>query len=171
MAEFYPELDEGLVKFIEAQKIFFVASASHESGGRVNLSPKGYSSFSVIDSKTVAYIDFPGSGNETARHIAQGGMVTVMFCSFDRKPMVLRLYCGGEVVPLENAQDITAKMKRRLPSYARQIILLHIKEVMKSCGYGVPYFRYQGERETLKGWCKKKLADGKLGEYIRNIRG
>ncbi len=171
MAEFYPELDDGLRKFIEAQKMFFVASASPESGGRVNVSPKGYSSFSVIDSKTAAYIDYPGSGNETARHIAQGGTVTVMFCSFDRKPMILRLYCRGEVIPLEKAQDITAGMKHMMPPYARQIIFLHIEEVMTSCGYGVPYFKYLGERKTLKEWCKRKLAEGKLGKYIRALRG
>ena len=170
MAEFCPALDDGLTKFIDAQKIFFVASAPPESGERVNVSPKGYSSFSVMDSKTVAYIDYPGSGNETARHIARRGMVTVMFCSFDRKPMILRLYCKGEVIPLEEAQDIAASIKRELPPHARQIILLHIEEVMTSCGYGVPYFKYLGERKTLKEWCKRKLTKGKLVEYIGTLR-
>tara|TARA_B100001964_G_scaffold245211_1_gene330724 strand:- start:1507 stop:1953 length:447 start_codon:yes stop_codon:yes gene_type:complete len=147
MAKFYTALDDGLAKFIDAQKIFFVASAPPDSGERVNVSPKGYSSFSVIDSKTVAYIDYPGSGNETARHIARGGMVTLMFCSFDRTPMILRLYCKGEAIPLEKAHDIAIGMKREIPPNARQIILLHIEEVMTSCGDGVPYFKYLGERK------------------------
>jgi|Deesub1362A_J573_1020465.scaffolds.fasta_scaffold09491_2 hypothetical protein len=171
MAEFYPELNEELKRFIEAQRIFFVASAPPD-GGRVNISPKGYKTFSVIDSKTVAYIDYPGSGNETARHIAQGGMVTVMFCSFDAKPMVLRLYCRGEVLPLDEAErrGLLARMKLEVPSYARQVILLHIQEVMTSCGYGVPYYKYLGERETLREWCKRKQAEGKLEEYMGRKR-
>jgi len=57
----------------------------------------------------------------------------------------------------------------KVPSYARQVMLLHIQEVMRSCGYGVPYFKYLGERETLREWCKKKLAEGKLGKYFKSI--
>lgn len=92
----------------------------------------------------------------------------MMFCSFDAKPMVLRLYCRGEVLSLEEAErrGLMARMKLEVPSYARQIILLHIQEVMTSCGYGVPYYKYLGERETLREWCKRKQAEGKLEEYM-----
>ena len=167
MAEFYPELKEEHRRFIQRQRIFFVASASRGEG-RVNLSPKGYSSLAVLDSKTVAYVDYPGSGNETARHIKEGGGVTLMFCSFEARPMVLRLFCRGEVFSLEEAEKrgILARMKLEVPAYARQVILLHIEEVMTSCGYGVPYYRYQGDRETLREWCRRKLAEGTLEEYM-----
>lgn len=170
MADFYSELSDALINFIRAQKIFFVASAS---GGQEypNVSPKGYDSFSVLDSRTVAYIDYPGSGNATAQHISQGGKLTFMFCSFDAKPMVLRLYGQGEVIPAssEKAKELAAKMKKKLPAYARQIIVLHIERVMTSCGYGVPYFVYKGERQTLLAWCKRKLAEGKLSAYLRSL--
>ncbi len=168
MAEFYPELTEELERFISQQRIFFVASAP-PGGGRVNLSPKGYKSLVVLDSRTVAYIDYPGSGNETARHIKQGGSVTLMFCSFEAKPLVLRLFCRGEVLSREEAErrGILARGELEVPDYARQVILLHIEEVMTSCGYGVPYFRYLGDRETLREWCRKKLAQGELEKYLR----
>jgi hypothetical protein len=160
MADFFPELNSDMRRFIEEQKIFFVASAPRGCKGRVNLSPKGYSCFSVIDSKTVAYIDYPGSGNETAEHITKGGEVTVMFCSFDKKPMILRLYCRGEVLPLEKAIDVLPASKLEEHPNARQVILLHVQEVMTSCGYGVPFFKYLGDRETLKKSSEKEKKKG-----------
>jgi hypothetical protein len=167
MADFYPELSGDMVDFIEKQRIFFVASAPPGAEGRVNISPKGYSCFTVIDSKTVAYIDYPGSGNETADHISRGGRVTVMFCSFDKKPMILRLYCRGEVVPLEKADRIIPASKLVEHPYARQLILLHVEEVMTSCGYGVPYYRFQGDREALRKSSEKEGGKG----WLRRLKG
>lgn len=167
MADFYPELSSDMRRFIETQKIFFIASAPRGCKGRVNLSPKGYSCFTVIDGKTVAYIDYPGSGNETAKHISGGGMVTVMFCSFDRKPMILRLYCRGEVIPLEKAREVLPASKLKDHPNARQVILLHVQEVMTSCGYGVPYFKYLGDRETLKAYSEKEKKKG----WLQKLRG
>lgn len=37
-----------------------------------------------------------GSGNETANHILQNGRITFMWCSFETRPLILRLYCYGE---------------------------------------------------------------------------
>lgn len=167
MADFYPELKEEHRRFISRQRVFFVASAP-PGGGRVNLSPKGYRSLAVLDSRTVAYVDYPGSGNATARHIKEGGSVTLMFCSFEARPMILRLFCRGEVLTLEEAErrGLLAKMKLEVPEYARQVILLHVEEVMTSCGYGVPYYKYLGDRETLREWCRRKLAEGELDKYM-----
>lgn len=170
MADFYSELSEALIDFIKAQKIFFVASTP-PAQDYPNVSPKGDDSLSVLDSKTIAYIDYPGSGNATAQHISQGGRVTMMFCSFDEKPMVLRLYGRGEVIPAssEKAKELAARMKKEPPAYARQIVVLHIERAMTSCGYGVPLFAYMGERPTLIEWCRRKLMEGKLGEYLKSI--
>ena len=65
MGKTYDVLDERLIKFIEAQKMFFVATAPLTADGHVNLSPKGYDAFKVIDETTVAYLDLGGSGIET----------------------------------------------------------------------------------------------------------
>ncbi len=70
MAKFFEALDDKLIAFIEAQPMFFIASAARE--GRVNLSPKGLDTFRVFGPNLVAYLDITGSGNETAAH-AQGG--------------------------------------------------------------------------------------------------
>ncbi|MBI3354665.1 MAG: pyridoxamine 5'-phosphate oxidase family protein [Nitrospirae bacterium] len=97
MAETFSELNEKHINFIKAQKIFFVATApSNLKDEFVNLSPKGYDVLEILDNKTVVYADYPGSGNETATHLQQNGRLTIMFASFDKTPMILRLYGHGE---------------------------------------------------------------------------
>src|ERR1700760_11525 len=73
--------------FIERQKIFFVASAPPK--GRINVSPKGLSSFRVLGENDVAYLDCTGSGSETRAHLiaSDDKRLTVMFCAFDGAPM------------------------------------------------------------------------------------
>lgn len=103
MAKVYSELDNRLINFISSQPMFFVATAPclDESGfgGHVNVSPKGYrDTFAILDSLTVAYLDLTGSGAETIAHLRQNGRITIMFCSFDRTPKILRLYGTGQVI-------------------------------------------------------------------------
>jgi hypothetical protein len=103
MAKVYAQLDDRLTKFILAQPIFFVATApclsAEGEGGHVNVSPKGYrDTFAIIGPRTVAYLDLTGSGAETIAHLRQNGRITIMFCSFDRSPKILRLYGAGRVV-------------------------------------------------------------------------
>jgi len=93
MARFYSALDDKHRSFIAAQKLFFTATAP--SDGRINLSPKGMDSLRVIDAQCVAYLDLTGSGNETGAHLKHDGRMTMMFCSFDADPLILRLYAAA----------------------------------------------------------------------------
>lgn len=162
MAKFFEMLNPELIEFIARQKIFFVASAPN--AGRVNLSPKGGDSLRVLGPKTVAYLDFTGSGAETAAHIRENGRLTLMFCAFDGEPLTLRLYGQGEVVRPE--LPAWAGLKAHFPDYigARQIVLLHVDSLQTSCGAGVPLFGYAGERGELLEWAEKKGEAG-LREY------
>ena len=63
MAEFFEELNEQHRAMIEAQPVFFVATAVESA--RINLSPKGYDAFRILSPCRVAYLDLGGSGNET----------------------------------------------------------------------------------------------------------
>src|SRR3990167_8943870 len=164
MAEAYLELNEKLINFIKAQKIFFVATAPNNLKDEyVNLSPKGHDTFEILDNKTIVYADYPGSGNETAAHIQQNGRLTMMFTSFDKTPMVLRLYGRGEAISLDSpvGKELKEKLGGKVSQYVRQFILLHIEKIKTSCGYGVPYYQYIGERETMIEWCKKAGITGK----------
>ncbi|MEZ4647379.1 MAG: pyridoxamine 5'-phosphate oxidase family protein [Candidatus Eisenbacteria bacterium] len=105
MAKFSDQLTGSHIEFIEAQKMFFVATAPRD--GRVNLSPKGLDVFRILGKDRVAYLDLIGSGNETAAHILENGRLTFMFCSFDRNPLILRIYCRGRSIlpPWTTASD------------------------------------------------------------------
>ncbi|MCB0155085.1 MAG: pyridoxamine 5'-phosphate oxidase family protein [Anaerolineae bacterium] len=164
MAQFYTTLDDKLSDFIAAQKMFFVATAPVE--GRINLSPKGMDTFQCLDHKTVAYLDLTGSGNETAAHLAENERMTLMFCSFDQAPLILRLYGQGRVI---HKQDPAwADLAPRFPALpgTRQIILLEIDSVQTSCGFAVPFYAFQGERDTLRRYAETKGEAG-MAQYRR----
>lgn len=162
MAKFYTELDNSLRRFIAEQKIFFTASAPND--GRVNLSPKGMDSFRCLDRKTVAYLDLTGSGNETAAHIFENGRLTIMFCSFTEKPLILRLYGRGRVI-LKNDEDWNRLYSNFTPIVGeRQIIVLEIESLQTSCGFAVPVYELKEEREKLVEWAENKGENGLL-EY------
>ncbi|NCP00735.1 MAG: pyridoxamine 5'-phosphate oxidase family protein, partial [Sphingomonadales bacterium] len=75
MADFFDALTDDHVAFIAKQPMFFVATAA--SDGRINLSPKGYDAFRVLDANRVAYLDLGGSGNETHAHLVADGRITI----------------------------------------------------------------------------------------------
>jgi Pyridoxamine 5'-phosphate oxidase len=158
MAKFYAQLDAQLCAFISQQQLFFTATAPID--GRINLSPKGIDSFRCLDFDRVAYLDLTGSGNETAAHLHQNGRMTMMFCSFTDKPLILRLYGKGEVVSPGSSQwDLLIGRFTDLPG-KRQLILLHLESVQTSCGYGVPIYELQTERSTLLDWATTKGTEG-----------
>src|SRR5438046_815846 len=136
MANFFEQLDANLIDFVREQPMFFVATAATE--GRINLSPKGLDSLRVLNEHTVAYLDLTGSGAETTAHILHDGRLTMMFCSFAEKPLILRLYGKGEVIrPGDGKWDDLITKFTPMPGQ-RQIIVLHIESGMTSCGFGVP---------------------------------
>lgn len=173
MAEFYDHLSSELRSFVKKQAIFFVATAPEE--GRINLSPKGMNTFRCLDERTVAYLDLTGSGNETAGHLQEDGRITLMFCSFDKKPLILRLYGQGESL-IAGTGEYQA-LAGQFPDLvgARQIIRVAIESVQTSCGYAVPRMELVEERQTLIRWAEKKgpsgLADYRLEKNTETIDG
>ena len=162
MAKFYPALNENLMEFIRAQHIFFTGTAAAE--GRINVSPKGLQTLRILDKQRVAYLDLTGSGAETAAHLRADGRLTLMFCSFEDAPLILRLYGKGALVSPDDAQWATLyPLFPPIPG-ARQIMLLTIESVQTSCGFGVPRLEYSGERNDLVDWANKKGEDG-LRQY------
>jgi Pyridoxamine 5'-phosphate oxidase len=164
MGEQYDQITSSLQSFIQAQTVFFVATAPLSEQGHINLSPKGYDTFRILSPHQVAYLDITGSGNETSAHLAENGRITFMFCAFQGAPKILRLYGKGETV-LPGAEQ-WEELMARFPSYPgiRQIILVSIDLVRTSCGYGVPLMELQKDRETLKRWAASKGEEG-LADY------
>ncbi len=152
MAAVYEQLDDKLTDFIRRQKLFFVATAPLSAEGSVNLSPKGYDSLAILGPKTVAYLDLGGSGVETHAHLRENGRITLMFCAFDGPAMILRLYGHGESCGFDEP-GFAEKMKL-FPSFerARSVVTVHVTRIADSCGWGVPFFDFKGERDQLRRW-------------------
>ncbi|MFC0775478.1 pyridoxamine 5'-phosphate oxidase family protein [Terrimonas alba] len=160
MGKFFEAINDHHREFIEAQHLFFVSTAPLDGGGHINLSPKGLDSFRVLSPSKVAYMDIVGSGNETSAHILENGRITFMFCAFDGPPNILRLYGKGyTVLPTDKEWKVLSSHFVLLAA-TRQIIVADIFKVHTSCGFGVPYYEYTGERDHAHKWAEKKGAEG-----------
>jgi hypothetical protein len=158
MAARFKELSEKHKEFIRQQHIFFVGTAGAE--GKVNVSPKGMDTFRVIDDRTVVWLNLTGSGNETSAHVQENGRMTIMFCSFAKKPLILRLFGKSEVIHPRDSE--WTELSNLFEEYvgARQFFQLNIELVLTSCGHAVPFFKYQGERKLLIEQANRSGRDG-----------
>lgn len=165
MGDRFDKLGEKHISFIEEQKIYFVGTAATE--GFVNVSPKGMDSFRVLNENRVAWVNLTGSGNESAAHVLDNDRMTVMFCSFEKQPMILRLYGRAKVYHERDAE--WSGLLELFPDYvsARQVFVVDIEMVQGSCGFAVPYYEYKEQRPTLQRWAENKGRDGVL-EYQSN---
>jgi hypothetical protein len=157
MATYYQSITSEQAELIKNAYMFFVGSADPalvpgpEGVGPVNLSPKGGVPLHVLGPNSVAYLDYSGSGNETARHAAAGGPVTIMICSFEEEnAAVVRLYGKATVTPLEEssiAELVLAQTAdESIGLKKRQVITIEVESTVTSCGYGVPVLAYGQDR-------------------------
>lgn len=167
MGKFSEKISGAHREFINKQHLFFVGTAPLSADGRINISPKGLDCFRVLDENKVAYMDLISSGNETSAHTLENGRITIMFCSFDDKPNILRLYGKGfTVLPGTTDWELYAPRFEIYPS-TRQIIVAEIDLVQTSCGFGVPMFDFKGDRDLHFKWADAKGERG-LEEYIED---
>jgi hypothetical protein len=98
----------------------------------------------------VAYLDFPGSGNETARHSVAGGPITIMVCSFEEgDAAIVRLYGTASVLPVDESpigEALLAGVQEGADLRTRQVVSMVVESTMTSCGYGVPVMDFVRER-------------------------
>lgn len=159
MATFYPAITEEQDALIANAPLFFVATADPELApgphgvGPVNVSPKGGVPLHILDANRVAFVDYVGSGNETARHSLAGGPITVMVCSFeDDQAAIVRLYGTAQVTPIDQsplAGQLLQETNPAAPAVARYVIEVAIEQTMTSCGYGVPVMSFVRNRRAV----------------------
>ncbi|NNE08144.1 MAG: pyridoxamine 5'-phosphate oxidase family protein [Gemmatimonadetes bacterium] len=181
MSKFYLSITEEQETLIRNAPLFFVASVDPrsmpgsglkdaadtaqagsakkgEDPGPVNVSPKGGSPLHVLGPNRVAYVDFLGSGNETARHVQAGGPVTLMVCSFEEQDAaIVRLYGRAVVRSVDDAalpEGIFETKASQFRFKARQVIDVDVEKTMTSCGYGVPILEPVRERSKAE-WGRK----------------
>jgi hypothetical protein len=158
MATYHAAITDEQAELIRNAALFFVASADpHLSSGPngigpVNLSPKGGVPLHILNPHRVAFLDYTGSGNETARHALAGGPITVMICSFEAEnAAIVRLYGKAHVSPLADS-PISDVLRNSAPQEAkgpaRQVIEIEVDKTITSCGYGVPVMTFVRNRRA-----------------------
>lgn len=178
MGKTYETIDEKLKKWIEQQRIFFVATAPSSTDGHVNCSPKGLDSFRVIDDTTVAYQDLTGSGIETIAHLKENGRIVIMFCAFDGPPKIVRIYGRGVVIEKSDPEFNT--LNKLFPERigVRAYIKIEATRITDSCGYAVPLYEFVEDRDVLDKYAANKGEEGlekyrkeKNAESIDGLKG
>jgi len=156
MGKLYNEITPEISEWVKRQHIFFVATAPLAEGGHINCSPKGLDSLRILGPNSVAYLDITGSGAETIAHLRENGRIVLMFCSFEGSPMIVRFHGKGEVIFPTSPKWAT--LHGIFPNYpgVRSIIRVEITRVSDSCGFGVPYFEFVGERDSMQRWAETK---------------
>lgn len=151
MGKTHERITGRLREFIEAQPVFFTATAPLAEDGTVNLSPKGMTgSLAVLDELTVAYLDFAGSNAETIAHLRENGRITLMWCAFQGPPNIVRVHGRGE--PVFRDDPRWAELVSHFPidpsSHGlRAIIVVHAELIRDTCGYAVPFMSYDQDRD------------------------
>lgn len=140
--------------------MFFCGSAAPD--GLVNVSPKGMDSLRIKGPNRILWLNITGSGNETAGHLRDHSRMTLMWCSFTTRPIILRTYGHARTIHRDDAE--WGALAGHFPPHrsARQIFDLTVEMVQTSCGYAVPFMDYAGERDTMQKW-----VDGKSDADIR----
>ena len=164
MGKVLERIDGETAQWLEAQPVLFVATAPLSGDGHVNCSPKGGDCLRVLGPMEVAYLDYTGSGAETAAHLRENGRIVLMFCAFAGRPSIVRLHGTGEVVTPGHSD--WADLAARFPPNpgARAVVRVRVSRVSTSCGFSVPLMSYEADRDVLDRWAAAKGEDG-LRDY------
>jgi Pyridoxamine 5'-phosphate oxidase len=160
MGKVYDQLNDSLVDFIRRQHVFFVGTAPTSPDGHLNVSPKGLDTFRILGPNSVAYLDLTGSGIETVAHLRENGRLTIVFCAFEGRPLIVRLYGHGRTI--EPGDPEWDGLIARFPAYpgARSVVVMDVERVADSCGFAVPLYEYKGERSQLVDYAERKGPTG-----------
>ena len=168
MARQFPGFTEDQRAFIAQQAVYFVATSA--PGARHNLSPKGMDSLRVTGPNRLLWLNVTGSGNETAAHLALDPRMTVMWCSFSQRPLILRAYGVARAVHQGDADWAALAAELPVIPGARQIFELSVDLVQSSCGFAVPLLDEVRERPVLRDWAVGKGPEGLAAYWAEKNR-
>jgi len=165
MANITEGLNQEDKNFIKKQKMFFVSTTPKE--GKINLSPKGLDdTFKIINNNKILWLNYFGSGNETAAHLLEDNRMTIMFCAFDGEANILRLYCTARAIQEKNKEWEEYISNFPVSRAARQVFEVTIHNVNNSCGMGVPLYDFQGQRDELTNFYDNSTKE----EHIKYMK-
>lgn len=158
MANITDKLNQYDIDFIKNQKMFFVSTAPKD--GKINLSPKGLDdTFKIVDDNKILWLNYFGSGNETAAHLLEDNRMTIMFCAYEGDANILRLYCTAKAIQEKDSNWDEYINQFENKKAARQVFEVTIEGVNNSCGMGVPLFEYIDQRKDLTNYYEKSTKD------------
>ncbi|MBL8896977.1 MAG: pyridoxamine 5'-phosphate oxidase family protein, partial [Planctomycetes bacterium] len=123
-------------------------------------------SFRILAPREVAYLDLVGSGVETIAHAQENGRITLLFCAFEGKPKIARLHGRAEIVRPSDPEFLTLAAHFPPHPATRSIVRISVERASTSCGFGVPRYRFVGERTELDEWAARKGPEG-IATYQR----
>lgn len=167
MGKVYQQIDAALADWIRRQQMFFVATAPLSGDGFVNCSPKGLDTLHIVGPREIAWLDLGGSGIETVAHLKENGRIVVMFCAFEGAPRILRLHGRGTVIERGHAEF--ASLLARFPPQpvCRSIVRVQLTRIADSCGWGVPLYRYERQRDEIARAVAGKTPEQLVAQAIR----
>lgn len=154
---------------IGAQRLFFVATAGPT--GPINVSPRGHDCLRVLDDNRVAWVDYPGSGNETAECLLESDRITLLFCDLGGTAYTVRIFGRGRSVLPADAEfgPLLELMHIDPDPIIRQVFVVDVLLTSNSCGSGVPVFDFEGEGSLVGKWHRTSDA-GKLEDVRERVR-
>lgn len=163
-----PRITEEQKRTIAAQRVFFVATAGPE--GAVNISPRGHDCLRILSDQRVAWVDYPGSGNETAECLLQLNRITLLFCDLEGSAYTVRIFGRGRAVLRTDSEFETLLdlMQIDADPIIRQIFVVDVLLTSNSCGSGVPIFAFKSDGTLVNKWRKTSEA-GRLEEVQRRV--
>ncbi|MCK6369831.1 MAG: pyridoxamine 5'-phosphate oxidase family protein [Gammaproteobacteria bacterium] len=167
MGRTFDLIDEQMAAWIGAQRMFFVATAPLAADGLVNCSPKGLDTLRLLSPRSIAWLDLGGSGIETVAHLKENGRIVIMFCAFEGPPRILRLHGRGEVIERRHP-EFDGLLARFPPApVCRAIIRVQVTRIADSCGWGVPLYGYQRQRDDIARAVSGKDAEQLIAQAER----
>jgi hypothetical protein len=155
----FTDINDQLAQWLEGQPVFFVATAPLAGDGLLNCSPKGNrQEFLVTGPRSVAYLDQTGSGVETIAHLKENGRVVVMFCAFAGPPRIVRLHGTGRAIVKDSPEfdELVGRFPGASGAGVRSVIVVEVRRISDSCGYGVPFMNFEEHRPTMDQWAQRK---------------
>lgn len=175
MGRTWQEIDADLADWVGRQRLFFVATAPLAAAGCVNCSPKGLDTLRITGPREVVWLDVGGSGIETVAHLKENGRIVLMFCAFDGAPRVVRFHGRGEVVERNHGEFGRLLALFTPPPVCRTIVRVEVQRISDSCGWGVPFYDYRGERDDIAravaGKTPAELRAQALRQNLHSIDG
>jgi hypothetical protein len=101
-----------------------------------------------------------GSGIETVAHIKENGRIVIMFCAFEGPPKILRLHGTGQVIEMSHPDFDSMGKHFSERMGVRAYIRIDLTRISESCGYSIPLYKYEKDRDVLDKYIAAKGEDG-----------